>query len=52
MQQENDVTKLRLTHHVQESFPEDIPEFKRESGIEGWTFFIKKRLKEFLDKNY
>ena len=49
---QNNLTKLRLTHQVQESFPEDIPEFARESGVEGWTFFISKRLKEFLEKNY
>jgi uncharacterized protein YndB with AHSA1/START domain len=49
---ENNLTKLRLTHQVQESFPEDIPEFSRESGVEGWTFFIRKRLKEFLEKYY
>jgi uncharacterized protein YndB with AHSA1/START domain len=49
---QNNLTKLRLTHQVQESFPEDIPEFSRESGLEGWTFFIRKSLKEFLEKNY
>ena len=49
---QNNSTKLRLTHQVLESFPEDIPEFSRESGIEGWTFFIKKSLKEFLENNY
>ena len=49
---ENNMTKLRLTHQVQESFPEDIPEFSRESCVEGWTFFIRKSLKEFLEKNY
>ncbi len=31
-------------------FFENIPEFKRESCIEGWTYFIKKRLKEFLEE--
>ena len=41
-------TKLRLTHHVEESFPDDIPEFTRESGILGWNFLIKERLKEYL----
>jgi uncharacterized protein YndB with AHSA1/START domain len=44
------LTKLRLTHKVQESFPEDIPEFSRESCIGGWEFFIKKSLKEYLEK--
>ena len=47
----NNLTKLRLTHHVQESFPDDIPEFERRSGVEGWTFFIKQSLKEFLEKS-
>ena len=49
---QNNMTKLRLTHQVLENFPEDIPEFLRESGVEGWTFFIKKSLKEFLEKNH
>lgn len=49
--EENSSTKLILTYQVLEDFPDDIPEFKRESGVEGWTFFIKKSLKEFLEKN-
>jgi uncharacterized protein YndB with AHSA1/START domain len=49
---ENNSTRLRLTHKVTESFPEDIPEFKRESGLAGWTYFIKKSLKDYLEKNY
>jgi uncharacterized protein YndB with AHSA1/START domain len=48
--EENKMTKLRLTHQVLEDFPDDIPEFKRESGVEGWKFFIKKNLREFLEK--
>ena len=48
--EENKSTKLRLTHQVLEDFPDDIPEFKRESGVEGWTYFIRKSLKEFLEK--
>ena len=48
--EENKMTKLILTHQVLEDFPDDIPEFKRESGVEGWTFFINKSLKEFLEK--
>jgi uncharacterized protein YndB with AHSA1/START domain len=46
----NNGTKLRLSTEVLEDFPADIPEFKRESGVAGWTFFIKKSLKEFLEK--
>ncbi len=48
--EENNSTKLRLTHQVLEDFPDDIPEFTRESGVEGWTFFIRKSLKKFLEK--
>jgi len=47
--EENKLTKLKLTHQVLENFPDDIPEFKRESGLEGWKFFIRKSLKEFLE---
>ena len=43
-------TKLKLTCIVRESFPEDIPEFKRESCIGGWEYFIQKSLKEYLEK--
>jgi uncharacterized protein YndB with AHSA1/START domain len=46
---EDHSTKLRLTAQVLEDFPEDIPEFQRESCIEGWNYFIKKSLKEFLE---
>ena len=46
--EQNDLTTLRLTARVVESFPEDIPEFTRESGIGGWTYFIKQSLRIFL----
>jgi uncharacterized protein YndB with AHSA1/START domain len=43
-------TKLILTHRVTESFQNGIPEFKRESCLGGWNYFIKQRLKEYLEK--
>jgi len=43
--------KLKLTTEVIENFPDDIPEFKRESCIGGWNYYIKERLKEFLEGN-
>lgn len=46
----NGSTMLRLTNIVTEDFQEDIPEFKRESCIGGWTYFIKQRLKRHLKK--
>lgn len=32
-----------------EDFPEGVPEFKRESGLQGWNFFIVQRLKNYLE---
>ncbi|MBD3224189.1 MAG: SRPBCC domain-containing protein [Caldithrix sp.] len=42
-------SRLRLTFKAVEPFPEYIPEFKRESGVEGWKYFINKRLKNYLE---
>jgi uncharacterized protein YndB with AHSA1/START domain len=50
--EENKTTKLRLTLKVREDFPEDIPEFKRESCIAGWDYFIGGNLKEFLEREH
>lgn len=41
-------TKIQLTATGGENFPQDIPEFKRESGVQGWNYFIKERLKAYL----
>jgi len=46
---QNNSTRLKLTTHVRESFPDDIPEFKRESCIAGWEYLIGKRLREYLE---
>jgi len=46
----NGSTLLRLTNIVTEDFQEGIPEFKRESCIGGWTYFIQQRLKTYLKK--
>lgn len=42
-------TRLKLTNIVLEDFPDDIPEFKRESCVAGWEYFIQGRLKEYLE---
>lgn len=42
-------TKLKLTSEVIENFPQDIPEFKRESGVAGWNYFIGESLKGYLE---
>jgi uncharacterized protein YndB with AHSA1/START domain len=46
-----DLAKLRVTVLIYEDFPEDIPEFKRESCVGGWNYFIKDRLKNYLQGN-
>jgi uncharacterized protein YndB with AHSA1/START domain len=48
--EQNDQTTLRLINQIVEDFQDNIPEFTRESCVGGWTYFIKKNLKEFLDK--
>jgi len=35
---------------VEQSFPQDIPEFTRESGKAGWEYFIQQRLPSFLNE--
>lgn len=48
--EEGKQTKLRLTDTLLENFTDRIPEFKRESGSDGWNYFIKKNLKQYLEK--
>lgn len=51
LKEEKGKVTLKLMTEVVEDFPNDIPEFKRESCIGGWNYFIKERLKAFLKKN-
>jgi len=46
----NNQTTLKLTHVVLEDFPDDIPEFSRESCLGGWHYFINESLKNYLGK--
>ena len=41
-------TLLKLTVTVTEDFPDTIPEFKRESCLGGWKYFINERLNNYL----
>ena len=43
-------SKLTLTCVVNENFPDDVPEFTRESCLGGWNYFIKESLKSYLVK--
>lgn len=44
-------TRLTFTHTETERFPEDDPIFSRESCEAGWGYFLRDRLKAFLEKN-
>lgn len=43
-------TKLVLECEILEDFPEEIPEFRRESCVAGWEYFIQGNLKDFLSR--
>jgi len=42
-------TKLRLTNKITQDYPTGIPEFTTESCRGGWNYFIKDRLKNYLE---
>lgn len=42
--------RLNMIIEVLEDFPDDIPEFKRESCIGGWNYFIGQQLKNYLER--
>lgn len=44
-------SKLTLTAIVLEEHPQHIPEFRRESGVEGWKYFIQGNLKNYIEQN-
>jgi len=48
--EEEKLTRLVLTNLVIEDFSDDVPEFKRESCLGGWKYFINDKLKNFLEK--
>lgn len=43
----NSIT-LQLSMIITEDFPSNIPEFKKESCIDGWNYFLGDRLKTYL----
>ncbi|MBT8308660.1 MAG: SRPBCC domain-containing protein [Maribacter sp.] len=39
---------VKLVNRVFEDYPDNIPEFKRESCEQGWEYFIGQKLKDYL----
>lgn len=48
---EGQKTKLKLTHYGVDNFSKAHPEFARKNFVEGWTGFVNKELKAFLEKS-
>ncbi|HEY2727222.1 MAG TPA: SRPBCC domain-containing protein [Parafilimonas sp.] len=47
---EGDETRLKLTHEGLETFPQNNPDFAKESFTKGWTYITGTSLKNFLEK--
>lgn len=47
---EGDQTRVKLTHTGLDTFPADVPDFKRSNFEMGWTEITGKLLKEFVEK--
>jgi uncharacterized protein YndB with AHSA1/START domain len=47
---EGDNTRLKLTHECLETFPQDKPDFRKESFAAGWTQIIGSSLREFVER--
>lgn len=48
LSQDTEGTSLQLTNIVTEDYPTDIPEFKQESCVGGWNYFLNEALHKFL----
>ena len=42
-------TLLRLTTEILEDFQSEVPEFSKENCYNGWNFFIRQNLKQYLE---
>ena len=48
--EEGNKTRLRLTHEGLETFPQNSPDFAKESFTAGWTHIVTVSLAQFLGK--
>jgi len=46
---EGNKTRLKLTHEGLETFPQDLPDFKRENFVEGWSYLIGTSIRNFVE---
>jgi len=45
---EGAMTRLRVTSVIRETFPQELPEFQRDSGVAGWKYLLDESLDAFL----
>ncbi len=48
--EEGNSTRVKLTHEGLETFPQNNPDFAKESFMQGWTYILGTSLKEYLAK--
>ena len=48
--EEGKTTTVKLTHEGLETFPQNNPDFAKESFMQGWTYILGTSLKNFLEK--
>ena len=45
------ITELKVSHKILADFDSSIPEFTVKNCHQGWTYFIKERLKDFIEQH-
>ncbi len=48
--EEEEHTRVKLTHTGLETFPEDNPDFARQNFVDGWTDILNSSLKKYVEK--
>ncbi|HET6559252.1 MAG TPA: SRPBCC domain-containing protein [Prolixibacteraceae bacterium] len=51
-EEEDNRTRIRLSHEGLDAYPDSDPDFSKESFAEGWTWIIGTALKEYMEKVY
>ena len=52
LEEQDSGTELTLTAKETKPFPREVPEFKRESGVAGWQYFIEQELAKYLTSQH
>jgi uncharacterized protein YndB with AHSA1/START domain len=50
LSEEDNSTRVKLTHEGLETFPPDNPDFAKENFVQGWTYILGTSLKNYLEK--